>query len=156
MSIDGNNTCATDFLGSVAKYITRPERIYPCQMKEISFKIKKKFLILCLYISCRFKFGFLFNQKNTKKKRVFFYIFSFAYWFSRLFDNLHCVTQVCEVSILFSFSVSKKIVHFFCCFKFLIRSKFNLFDWAKLDVCFLDLKTNVKHKTRNIFCVIQK
>jgi hypothetical protein len=73
----------------------------PCQMKEIFFFFKKRNFKFCvLYISCRFKFGFLFNQKNTKKKEgtnswIFFY--SFAYWFSRLFDNLHCVTQVCKV-----------------------------------------------------------
>ena len=81
--------------------------------KKFLLKLKRNFLF-CVYI---FRAGSNLVsssiKKIQKKKRVFFYIFSFAYWFSRLFDNLHCVTQVCEVSILFSFSVSKKIVHFF-------------------------------------------
>ena len=96
-------------------------------------------------------------QSKKYKKKGFFFLYFFVRLLVLTFVWQSALRHTSLWSFYFVFLFRfKKNCTFFCCFKFLIRSKFNLFDLAKLDVCFLDLKTNVKHKTRNIFCVIQK
>lgn len=133
--------------GLVAKYITQDRKefvyLFPfffrsrrVKWKEISsFKKKKKGNFkFCVYIfragSNLVSSSIIKNRKEGTNSGIFLF-YSFAYWFSRLFDNLHCVTQVCEVSILFPFfRLKKKIVHFFFVFQ--------VFDSVKIQFIWLD------------------